>query len=235
MAFLVILFILIWSAYIYCVIKDKRLVGFYLKGLTSFAFILVFALGFYDHFILDSSTLTFVWDDMHFAIFIMIGLVAGLIGDLFLELMHVDKRQSMPIMIGFGTVIFMIGHFFYIAGLIEIASFSYISLIIGAVMTLVTYFGGKAMKLNMGKIEILMYVYSFVIFTMIGQAIMNGFNLGFNTFSVVFMIGAVLFGISDLFLAPLYFGGEKRKSIIVTNLATYYFAQLLIAMAIYFL
>ena len=102
-------------------------------------------------------------------------------------------------------------------------------------MTGVVYFGSKMMKLEMGKLTILSYVYSFVIFTMIGQAIMSAFTAGFLPSMTVFMIGAILFGISDLFLAPLYFGKKENNTMVVLNLSTYYLGQLLIAMSIFFL
>lgn len=242
MLILILLFVLMWSLFIYFVVKGKRLLGFYFKGFASFLFISTFAYGFYKHFLIDNplslpgiDLATIFGTELMFAILIFVGLVAGLVGDLFLEMMHVDKTKNKQIIIAFGTIIFLIGHLFYITGLSIIGQFSYVSLIIGLAMTIVVYFGGKMMKLNMGKVEILTYVYSFVIFTMIGQAVMNAFYLDFNTFSVVFMTGALLFGISDLLLAPLYFGNKDDNSIVVANLATYYFGQLLIALAIYFL
>lgn len=235
MLFLILLFIVFWSAFIYFVVNDKRLYGFYFKGLTSFLFILTFGYGFYKYLIYHINLQALISKEMYFGICVFIGLVAGLIGDLFLELMHVDKTKNKNIIIVFGTIIFLIGHIFYFVGLIRIGEFSYISILIGLGMLLVVHFGGKQMKLNMGKLTPLMYLYSFVIFTMVGQAIMNGFYFNFNSFSVVFMIGAILFGVSDLFLAPLYFGNENRNSIVVTNLATYYYGQLLIALAIYFI
>ncbi len=242
MIILIALFVISWSLFIFFVVKNKRFLGFYFKGLTSFLFVSTFAYGVYRYFVLENifsfpslDTTTLSISEITFAILIFIGLVAGLIGDLFLEMMHVDKTRDKYTIITFGMIIFLIGHLFYIVGLSIIAEFNYLSLIIGAVMVIVVYIGTKLMKLNMGKVEILSYVYTFVIFTMIGQAIMNGFLFNFNTFSLVFMIGAILFGISDLLLAPLYFGGKTSNVFVVSNLGTYYVGQLLIALAIYFL
>jgi len=242
MLILILLFTATWSIYIYFVVKDKRLFGFYFKGFTSFLFILTFGYGFYKHFLLNNplsipanDVAQIANSELKFAILIFVGLVAGLIGDLFLEMMHSDKTKDKHTIIAFGTIVFLIGHLFYIAGLTIIGSFSYISIIIGLVMTIIVYIGSKVLKLKMGKLEILIIIYTLVIFIMIGQAIMNAFYLEFNTFSVVFMIGAILFGISDLLLAPIYFGDKETNPIVVANLSTYYFGQLLIALAIYFL
>lgn len=235
MYFLIILFVLLWSSFIYVVMRDKRLLGFYLKGLTSFGFVLVFAFGLYLLTIRYDSGMTFESKELLFGLLVFVGLVAGVIGDLFLELMHVDKTKDKNIIIGFGTTIFLIGHLFYISGMIVFAGFNYISLLIGLGMTGVVYIGSKMMKLKMGKLTVISYIYSFVIFTMIGLSIMTAITSGFTLPMTIFMIGAILFGISDLLLAPLYYGGVEKKSMVFMNLATYYLGQLLIAMSIYFL
>lgn len=234
MYILVVLFVLLWSAFIYVVLKDKRLLGFYLKGFTSFAFILVFAFGLYLLTIRFDTGITFESKELLFAILVFVGLVAGLIGDLFLELMHVDKTKDRTIIMGFGTLIFLIGHLFYISGMIVLEGFNYVSLLIGLGMTGVVYLGSRMMKLDMGKLTIISYIYSFVIFTMIGVSITSAFSSGFSTPMTVFMIGAIFFGISDLFLAPLYYGKVNKNSIVFLNLATYYLGQLLIALSIYY-
>jgi uncharacterized membrane protein YhhN len=69
---------------------------------------------------------------------------------------------------------------------------------------------------------------------MVGQAIDMGIQKDFNTFSVLLVSGAVLFAISDLILAPIYYKSDNRKWMIALNLATYYAAQLLIALSIYY-
>ena len=66
MIFLIVLFVLLWTTFIYMVLKGKRLQGFYFKGLTSFGFILVFWYGFVNHFMLDNSLMNFVLSEMTF-------------------------------------------------------------------------------------------------------------------------------------------------------------------------
>ena len=66
------------------------------------------------------------------------------------------------------------------------------------------------MKLEMGKLEIMTYVYTFIIFVMVGLAVLQAFKLNFNGYSLSFMIGALFFGLSDLILAPIYFKNEKK-------------------------
>ena len=132
-------------------------------------------------------------------------------------------------------VIFLIGHIFYILGLSAFIGFNYLALIIGLVMTAVVYIGSKIMDIHFGQLRILTYIYTFVIFTMVSLSIMQAFGLSFDLYSISFMIGAILFGISDLLLAPIYFKGERKNLFIVGNLATYYLGQLGIALAFLFL
>jgi hypothetical protein len=70
---------------------------------------------------------------------------------------------------------------------------------------------------------------------MVVQAIVAGNIDGFSSFSILFIIGAILFAISDLILAPIYYKNDRRNIMIILNLVTYYAAQIMIASSIYFL
>ena len=227
------LFILFWSLFIYCVIKKKRLIGFYLKGITSFLFILIFTYGIYKYISLNYLSLI---DSkyLYFFILLFLGLISGLIGDLFLEVMYFYKEERF-MQISFGMLIFLIGHLFYIIGISLFSGFNYFSLLIGAIMTLVVFLGGKFMKLEFKSLSIMTYLYTFIIFTMVGLTIFQAFALSFNAFSILMMIGALIFGVSDLLLAPIYFKEHASKFFVIGNLATYYLGQALIALSIFFI
>jgi uncharacterized membrane protein YhhN len=210
--------------------------GFYLKGFTSLGFIIVFAIGVHDFYIKSNGLTLSILDNKYliFTLFIGLGLVCGLIGDLFLEVQYFyeDKKDSQ---IFSGMVAFFIGHVFYIVALSALIGFNYLSLIVGIVFTLIVAIGGVVLKMDFGKLKLPSYLYTFIIFTMVGQSFFLAVDSQFNLFSVVLMLGALLFGISDLLLAPIYFKGDKRVSFAVANLATYYLAQLFIALSILFL
>jgi hypothetical protein len=70
---------------------------------------------------------------------------------------------------------------------------------------------------------------------MVGQSVMAGVQLNFQTSSILFLIGAILFGVSDLILAPIYYTDKSSKLMITLNLLTYYGAQILIALSIAFM
>jgi len=234
---LIAVFVLMWSLFIYHAINDKRLEGFFFKGFTSLLFLIVFGYSVFQ-FITDTGfapiNLILEFRYVYLVIFMMLGLVSGLVGDLFLEVQWF-YHQRRNYMIKQGMVIFLIGHVFYIFAINAFVGFSYISLIVGLVMTSVVYLGSKVMKLDFQNLKVMTYIYTFVIFTMVGMAVYQAFELSFNLYSISFMVGAILFGISDLLLAPIYFKENTSKAFVVANLGTYYMAQLLIALSIMFL
>lgn len=233
MIFLIIaLFVLSWGLFIFKIKQGKRMDGFYLKGITSFTFIFLFAYGVYDYFIEGGNLVS--EPIVVLMISVGLGLVLGLIGDLFLEVQYFHQDQKIK-QIKYGMIAFSFGHLFYILGITEMVGFNYFSLLIGAIMTLVVYVGSKLMKIDFGKLKIMSLGYTFIIFTMVGLTVFQAYDLSFDPYSLSFMIGAILFGISDLLLAPIYFKNETNDLFVVGNLGTYYLGQVLIALSIFLL
>ncbi|AUD64669.1 hypothetical protein BK011_02880 [Tenericutes bacterium MZ-XQ] len=229
------LFLLMWSLFIYHVIKGKRLRGFYFKGFTSFMFITVFIYGiFYAETSVFPEPIILVLNvtELRLILFMGLGLVLGLIGDLILEVQyfHEDHKNEQ---ISFGMIAFGLGHIFYILALTNYYMFNPWALLIGGLMVGVVYFGSKLMKIDFKSLAIMSYMYTFVIFTMVGLSVLVYFS-HYTQGALVFMIGAILFGVSDLLLAPIYFKAEKSKLFVVGNLSTYYLGQLFIALSIMF-
>jgi uncharacterized membrane protein YhhN len=214
------------------IIKGKRLDGFFLKGITSFTFVFLFAYGLYDYLMDAGNPIT--EPRIVLLVSIGLGLVLGLIGDLFLEVQYFYPKQKTR-QIRYGMVAFGFTHLFYLVGMSEFVGFNYFSLLVGAVMTVVVYFGSKAMNIDFGKLKLMTLAYTFIIFTMVGMTVFQAVELSFNAYSTSFMIGAILFGISDLLLAPIYFQNVKGNVFPISNLATYYAGQVLIALAVYLL
>jgi uncharacterized membrane protein YhhN len=210
-------------------IKGKRLDGFFLKGITSFTFVFLFAYGLYDYLMDAGNPIN--EPRILLLVSIGLGLVLGLIGDLFLEVQYFYPKQKTR-QIRYGMVAFGFTHLFYLVGMSELVGFNYFSLLVGAVMTVVVYFGSKAMNIDFGKLKLMTLAYTFIIFTMVGMTVFQAVELSFNAYSTSFMIGAILFGISDLLLAPIYFQNVKGNAFPISNLATYYAGQVLIALAV---
>ncbi len=231
------LFMFMWSLFIYHVVLDKRLEGFFAKGFTSFMFIVIFIYGVYSFLTKRQETfyvLLFEYKYVYLILFTLLGLVSGLIGDLFLEVQWFYKKRK-HFMIFQGMIIFLIGHLFYMLAMTLFSGFHYSALLVGFAMVIIVYVGSKLLDIDFKRLKLMTYIYTFIIFTMVGLSFYQAIHQGFSLYSVVFLIGAVCFGISDLFLAPIYFKDETKHFFVVGNLFTYYLGQFLIALAILFI
>ncbi len=210
--------------YIYVELTRKPLEAFAYKALASVSFVGLAVFVAMDKVILPSL---YGW--------FLLGLVLGLIGDLVLALRPLNDPKEDKTIINYGITAFGLGHVMYLFGTILESEFYLLSLVIGIVMAGIIISGSYVLKFQMGKSRIPSYLYAFLIFFMIGQTIMMVSIHGLQPGYLILMIGAILFGISDLILAPIYFQGMNRKVLIAANLLTYYGAQILIALSLFFI
>ncbi len=214
--------------FIYVESKMKKpLLAWVLKALASFGFILVFVIGFKENF------MTAIFSDV--AWFLLLGLVCGLLGDLVLALRPLQPKEKDKTIIVYGILFFSLGHIFYLISLISYKEFGSLSLILGLIMLVIIVGMSKVLGFVMGKAKIPTFFYTFLIFMMVGQAIYVGHLDNYSTFTTYLFFGAVLFAVSDLILAPIYYKNDNRALLIIFNLSTYYAAQILIALSIYYL
>ncbi|MBU1144803.1 MAG: lysoplasmalogenase [Firmicutes bacterium] len=230
------------SIFIFFEVKGKTLIAFFLKALASFSFIVVFVSNIYSivngHFLFfegSSNNVSILGNDFSFILFLFLGLICGLIGDLVLELRPFWKKEEEHHIILAGVIAFSIGHLFYLAAIIRLNQFHYQAIIFSLFVSVLVFISGKLLKLNWKKSIIPSLLYSFLIFFMIGETIFTAIDFSFDTFSIFLMIGAILFGISDLILSQIYFKNQNKGIYIITNLSCYYLAQLLIASSIVYL
>jgi uncharacterized membrane protein YhhN len=213
---------------IYIIIEHQKrpLLALMVKGFASLSFIIVFAAAVYGRVqFIDRALVSLV----------LLGLVSGLLGDLYLALRPLrPKAENEQIILG-GITAFSVGHLFYLFALISLSGFHVIAIPIAIIMTIVVILGSKFMKFQMGIAKYPTYFYSLLIFLMIGSSLGHGLAAGFGMFEILMFLGAILFGISDLILAPIYYQGKDTKLMITLNLMTYYAAQILIALSIYFI
>jgi uncharacterized membrane protein YhhN len=214
-------------------LKRKWLLAIFAKGIASFGFLLVALIAIADRMIGGITMITRL--DIRISILFVAGLIAGLLGDLTLALRPLRPENENRTIIFSGIVCFSIGHLFYLAALVLVGGFELIAIPFAIGVTGLVYLMSKVMKFAMGRLTIPTFVYSFLIFLMVGQAIFMAPTFASPEFQTIVAIGAVLFGISDLILAPIYFKGEKSPLFIASNLATYYAAQLLLAISLLFL
>ena len=216
--------VLLVFLYILIEIKGNPIQAFFMKALASFGFIMVFVNASFERDLLKPFIFLF-----------LLGLVSGLLGDLFLALRPLRPKDENEMLINRGILAFSIGHIFYFFGLLMISDFHYMAIVVSVAVTSLVIIMSYVLKFDMKNNQIPSYIYSFLIFLMVGQAIGLSMVEGFSGGPLIIMIGAILFGLSDLILAPIYFKGVEDKKMIVLNLTTYYSAQLLIAISILYL
>jgi len=228
--------ILLVTLYIAIEVRGKPLTAFFFKGLASFSFLLVFAVSLSMKLgLLHDGTIDFSNFYMPVPILILLGLIAGLLGDLYLALRPLQNPKQNETIIISGIVCFSIGHIFYFSALLYLGPLSMIAILVALIMTSFIFFMSKKLGYQMGKALIPTFIYSGLIFLMVGQSLGYAIRVEFSAFSVMFLAGAILFAISDLILAPIYYAGNDKKLMVILNLSTYYLAQLMIAASIIFL
>ena len=168
--------------------------------------------------------------------FIILGLVFGLLGDIWLDLKYVFPSYD-RIFTYAGFSVFGIGHVLYCTGLLMqygtgrylIGSFILAAVTAGAVLLM-----EKMMKLSYGKMKPVVIIYSFLLFSTV--FISGGLLYVKREPALWFIfIGSAFFAISDLILSGTYFGnGKKRPIDIISNYLFYYIGQFLIAYGLTF-
>lgn len=178
----------------------------------------------------------------HYALMILMGLVFGLMGDIWLDLKWVYQEDNDAYTFaGFGA--FIIGHIMFISAVVykfaDTSKLIYIA--VPALISLVAAMGmlllEKPMKMNYGRFKPITVFYTFIVTFMAflcgGLAMMNDFKI--VTLNLMFA-GGIFFAVSDLILSGTYFGVGKRRPIdIITNHGAYYAAQFIIASSLVFL
>lgn len=177
-----------------------------------------------------------------FPLLILMGLVFGLLGDIWLDLKWIYKDDN-DIYTFSGFFSFILGHILFISAILQrFADWDkIIYIVIPVIISLIAALGmlilEKPLKMKYGKFKAITAVYTFIVTLMAllsgAFALMNGFKI--MTLNLMFA-GGIFFAVSDLILSGTYFGENKRRPIdIITNHTTYYAAQFLIASSLMFL
>ena len=176
------------------------------------------------------------------SIFVTLGLFSGVLGDIWLDFKYVFKEHDKTFTYA-GFIMFLIGHGFYISGMfLEFFSgqsplYIILPLIGGAFISVMNLFIAKPMKLDYTGYKAISIAYGFFLFSMTLSALSLSIMTGFAHPTLIMMFaGGLLFTISDLILSGTYFGkGKERPVDIITNSVTYYAAQFVIALAMFFI
>lgn len=168
--------------------------------------------------------------------FVLLGLVCGLLGDIWLDLKYVFPEKDEPFTYA-GFAVFGLGHVFYILGLLTSfgapgrPAFVIAPLLLGAALGFGNAALEKPMGLRYGKLKPTVIAYGALLFSTVLLAGSLALSRGWAEGTLnLFLAGAVLFALSDLILSGTYFGvGKERPVDIILNYLSYYGGQFLIA------
>jgi len=172
---------------------------------------------------------------------IVMGLVCGLLGDIWLELKYVFTEQDL-IFTYAGFAAFGIGHVLYIAGMLvrfsppDVMTYVLASIVLAIALSACNAALEKPMKLDYGRMKPVVIAYGVLLFatTLVSGSLALYYDWHEPALNLLFT-GGILFTASDLVLSGTYFGvGHERPVDFVLNYFTYYPAQFLIATALAF-
>lgn len=191
-----------------------------IKGLASAIFVMLGVLGMR------------MASDKGFALWIVLGLIMGMGGDICLNLRYVFKKQGKMIFM-VGIALFMLGQILYLAALMPIAPhtlvYSLPAGLVAAALLLIWLL--RQIEVG-GALKIFGSVYIAVVALMAAVATGLFINAPGEKGLLLFMIGALLFAASDVVLVLNQFGKRKGKTLRTVNLSLYYVGQLLIALSL---
>ncbi len=162
-----------------------------------------------------------------YGLFIIIALVAGMIGDGF---MVYDDVQKFFIL---GLTSFLIGHLIYTVVFAVVAGFIWFDLVVYVGVLVGSYIVYIKSTIDLGKMKIPSMIYFMVISLMFTMAISLLYKSQTNLLTAILIAtGATLFIASDIMLGFRIFASGKIKMLKVYVLIAYYFAQVLFGLSI---
>ena len=170
-----------------------------------------------------------------FHLYTILGVICGMLGDIFLELKRVYPENDF-LYFNFGMTAFAVGHIMYLIAIIKMTGASN-SLLVPALISLAIAVAfasllilvlAKPLKLEFGKCKWQSFAYCILLTFLTAFSIFVYFK---TTVSILLPLGFVAFLLSDLVLSLQYFGGEGKidEPLLVTvNHVLYYGAQVLL-------
>ena len=174
-------------------------------------------------------------------IFIILGLVFGLLGDVALAFKRIAKSKDKFFTL-LGMVMFIIGHIFYTTGLfvhyyvpgnvVHII----IPLVAAVIIAIAIVIIELKLKFKLGGFKYFGILYFTALFSVsmscLSLNILHSFQ---STYLILMLVGAVIFASSDILLTRTYFKENCPKGFLISTSITYYLAQFLIAFTLFFL
>lgn len=151
-------------------------------------------------------------------------------GDVLLEVM--DEKGSKKYFIA-GLLSFLIGHIMFVVAFLKLQPFTFYEMIIPAASVILTLLLHLDKNLDTGKMKPYVLIYSFFVSWLFSKGLFV-FLAQNNTATALILSGSALFFISDILILFLLFYKKKASVTRFLNLLTYYAAQLLLAISVYF-
>ena len=175
--------------------------------------------------------------DLELALLFFAGCVSGLLGDIWLDAKYIFPSEKNGLLKA-GFISFLIGHIFYSFAMFITYGVSKLTIICGIIGVLFgplsCWVTEKTMKVNFGKSKLISMVYTSVLTFTTGVAVAIAIENSFQLFSVLRVVGMILFVASDGVLAQIYFSDNKNtRANVVINHALYYVAQILMASSLF--
>lgn len=218
---LVLIGIVLQAAFIQCDRSRRYGLAAVLKGLASFAFVLLGLWGALKGGQAGGASMA--------SSLVCLGLACGAVGDVLHALRFVQpvKRVATHLFMS-GAVSFFLGHVAYLGALVPPCPMPGIPLLLAAVAVAVVFavlgprirLRGTRRASGVAYLGAVVCVASFAIVGFLSQP---------SPSRLAFALGGMLFAVSDTLLSINSFGGGSTTGRRVVSLSTYYVAQLLIA------
>ncbi|MCK5130110.1 MAG: lysoplasmalogenase [Clostridiales bacterium] len=162
-----------------------------------------------------------------YALWIIIALVLGLIGDLFLVYVANIKYFIL------GLVSFLLGQLCYGVLFLRYVGFSWIDVMLYIVVIALALFVYARSNLELGKMKKPVLAYLLIISFMFVMAISTIYKGGFSPLvTIMIAVGALLFLVSDIALAFIRFSKKPHRYLRAIDLSLYYTAQVTLALTV---
>ncbi len=170
--------------------------------------------------------------NFEYGIPVIMGLIFGLLGDVWLDMKYVYKQHN-HIYTYAGIICFIVNHIFYIPAVaLKYGEgefkwwYAVINVVASIIFSVVTIALEKPMRVKYGRYKKILFIYGLFLACTMFTAINGIFFKGFSKDLFMLAVASVLFTLSDLVLSNIYFkeGGNTKPNVIINHLL-YYAAQ----------